>query len=612
VADALTRDLLRPAEFERIVISPNARLLAMAEHRNGKTVVTLRRRGDLAPLIAFDPGSNGAISDLRWIDDPRLNIGATGVRAADGIAAFAPALMIVRVDGGAPFVLPGNFFGTLPGDPDHLLISTCGFQTATSGCTVPEIRKNDIGHLTRRGELVSSGPPGTQMLPDYRGNGRFAIGYEDDGTGRTWVFDLRQKKWRLLNDASKTGLEMRPLSVAADGRSGLLQSQRRHGTDVVESYDFATGKRTSLVTDAGSDPLTLLRSVDRKRFIGALYNPTQPRARYWDEHDPDSRLAMALQAAFPGRLAAVTSVSRDGNFAVLWVTSDRDPGAFYLFDRRARKAALIARSRPWIDIARQASQRGFDFSARDGLALHGLLTLPPGAAGKDLPMVVLPHGGPYEITDLWGYDPETQILAQHGYAVLQVNFRGSGGYGREFTDAGARQWGRKMQDDVSDATRWAIAQGIADPRRICIYGASYGGYAALMGVIREPGLYRCAVGRSGVFDLSKMYKWGSIRRGDVGKAYLRRVLGEDQAELAANSPALLADRITAPVLLVHGTRDARVDVKHARLMARELARRHKPVQLVEYSATGHALMLERHRQDFYARLLAFLDEHSPP
>lgn len=244
--------------------------------------------------------------------------------------------------------------------------------------------------------------------------------------------------------------------------------------------------------------------------------------------------------------------------------------------------------------------------------MHGLLTLPPGSDGKNLPLVVMPHGGPYDVNDTWGFDPEPQILAQHGYAVLQVNFRGSGGYGRAFSDGGVRQWGRAMQDDVSDATRWAIAQGIADGKRICIYGASYGGYAALMGPIREPGLYQCAVGLSGVFDLAKMYKWGSIRRSDYGQQYLKRVLGEDAAELAANSPANLADRIGVPVLLAHGVLDARVDIKHAQLMRRELGKRKQPVEYVEYSSTGHAIRLERHELDFYARLLEFLGRYIGP
>ncbi len=192
------------------------------------------------------------------------------------------------------------------------------------------------------------------------------------------------------------------------------------------------------------------------------------------------------------------------------------------------------------------SQQGFQFAARDGVKIHGLLTLPPKSAGQKLPTVVLVHGGPYQTADYWGFDTEAQILARHGYAVLQVNFRGSAGYGHEFAQRGVRQWGRAMQDDITDATKWAIAQGIADSERICIDGASYGGYSALMGVIREPDLYQCAIGRSGVFDLAKLYNWGDTHRSDYGKEYLKIVIGEDQADLAARSPAKLANQVDDP------------------------------------------------------------------
>jgi dipeptidyl aminopeptidase/acylaminoacyl peptidase len=341
--------------------------------------------------------------------------------------------------------------------------------------------------------------------------------------------------------------------------------------------------------------------------IGARYEATSPTYKLWLPDHPDAQLIAELHGAFPGKEVSVFDSSRDRNFLILIVESDREPGTFYLLDRAAKKATIIARRYPWLPAEKQGPQKPFTMKARDGLALNGLLTLPPGSSGKNLPLVVLPHGGPHGMLDGWGFDPELQILAQHGYAVLQVNYRGSGGYGWQFEEKGYRQWGRKMQDDVTDATKWAIAEGVADPNRICIYGASYGGYAALMGPIREPGLYRCAAGLSGVFDLSKMYKWGSIRRSDLGMRYLKRVLGEDQAELAANSPAKLADKLGVPVLLAHGYLDARVDVKHAQLMARELGKRKHPVEYQEYSATGHALRLRRHQLDFYTRLLRFLD-----
>jgi dipeptidyl aminopeptidase/acylaminoacyl peptidase len=243
--------------------------------------------------------------------------------------------------------------------------------------------------------------------------------------------------------------------------------------------------------------------------------------------------------------------------------------------------------------------------------LHGLLTVPPGSDGKKLPLVVVPHGGPYWVHDSKGYDVENQILAQHGYAVLQVNFRGSGGYGRAFLDAGRKQWGRAMQDDVTDATRWAIAQGIADPSRICIYGGSYGGYAALMGPIREPGLYKCAASYAGPTDLAKITRWDSEHRDKLSRRWFAKMLGEG-AELDPISPAHNAAKIGVPVLLAHGYLDARVDVLHAQAMRKQLEKNRVDVDYIEYPMTGHFLVLDKHREDFYTRLLRLLDRSIGP
>jgi dipeptidyl aminopeptidase/acylaminoacyl peptidase len=248
--------------------------------------------------------------------------------------------------------------------------------------------------------------------------------------------------------------------------------------------------------------------------------------------------------------------------------------------------------------------------ARDGVELHGLLALPPTGAERGLPLVVIPHGGPYGVTDTASYDPETAILASAGYAVLRVNFRGSGGYGRQFEQSGWMQWGRAMQDDVTDATKWAIEQGYADKDRVCIYGWSYGGYAALMGAVREPSLYRCAVGGAGPYDLAKMYKWGSIRRSDLGLDYLAKVIGKDDKVLAERSPVKQAASIKVPVFLVHGRLDGRIDVAHARRMAKALKEAGVDVEFQEYLKAGHGLNLDEDESDFYAKLLVFLGKHT--
>jgi dipeptidyl aminopeptidase/acylaminoacyl peptidase len=258
-----------------------------------------------------------------------------------------------------------------------------------------------------------------------------------------------------------------------------------------------------------------------------------------------------------------------------------------------------------------SASQPFEFTTRDALTLHGFVNRPQGANGPG-PMVVMVHGGPYFVADDWDFDEETQLLTAQGYAVLRVNFRGSAGFGRHFMELGYRQWGGAMVDDITDATRWAIAKGIADPRRICIYGASYGGFAALMSVAREPQLYRCAIGLSGAYDLSKLYRWGDIHRSDYGMHYLNVVLGGDKQTLQAHSPTALASAIKVPVLLAHGTLDARVPIKHAKEMRSALEDAGDPPEFVTYDWEGHGLSDPAHLKDFYGRLIRLLEKSLAP
>jgi dipeptidyl aminopeptidase/acylaminoacyl peptidase len=248
------------------------------------------------------------------------------------------------------------------------------------------------------------------------------------------------------------------------------------------------------------------------------------------------------------------------------------------------------------------------FKARDGLALHGYLTRPPGKDdAKNLPMVVYVHGGPYFVRDAWEYDRDVQFLASRGYAVLQVNFRGSGGYGHAFQQKGYREWGGAMQDDVTDATRWAIAQGIADPKRVCIYGASYGGYAALEGAEKEPSLYRCAIGYVGVYDLRLMYTRGDTPQFTSGENYLKQVLGEDEGVLWERSPVAHPERLKARIMLIAGGEDARVPPVQADAMRSALAKAHVDYEWLYQRTEGHGFYDEKHVEDLLTRVGAFLD-----
>jgi dipeptidyl aminopeptidase/acylaminoacyl peptidase len=238
--------------------------------------------------------------------------------------------------------------------------------------------------------------------------------------------------------------------------------------------------------------------------------------------------------------------------------------------------------------------------------------MPRHAAGARLPMVLLPHGGPHDVADEWFFDPDAQFLASRGYAVLQVNFRGSNGRGLSFRHAGYRQWGGKIQDDLVDGVRWAIGQGEVDAKRICVYGASFGGYSALMLAAREPGMFRCAVGYAGVYDLNQMASTGEAKASKRLRATLARTIGTDKAELDRYSPAMQAERITIPVLLVHGGKDKRAPLAQAEAMRAALVKAGHPPEWLVAPNEGHGFYDTRNVTEFYQRLEAFLARHLGP
>ena len=251
-----------------------------------------------------------------------------------------------------------------------------------------------------------------------------------------------------------------------------------------------------------------------------------------------------------------------------------------------------------------------EFKNRTGETLFGIYTAPLNRSGK-LPLVVTPHGGPFGPYDRWGYDADVQFLANRGCAVLQVNFRGSGGRGENFERATYRQWGTGIQDDIADGVRWTIDQGMTDPGKVCIFGASFGGYSAIMNPIRNPGMYKCAIGYAGIYDPAEMYKSGDINDSKQGRSFLARAVGAEE-DLASQSPARRVAELDVPVLLIHGRSDHRAPIEQFNLMEAALKRAGKPFEVLVKPDEGHGFYNAANRTEAYERMEAFLRKYNPP
>ncbi len=323
-------------------------------------------------------------------------------------------------------------------------------------------------------------------------------------------------------------------------------------------------------------------------------------------------LQSAIDNMAPGRASRPVNESRDRIKRLFVSETDLSYPDYYLLDTEKKSFRRLGKSAAWIDPGLMAPMRHIVYESRDGIRIHGYLTVPKGSTGKNLPLVMMPHGGPWT-RDVWGYNAEVQFLANRGYAVLQVNFRGSTGYGAQFLRLGYRQWGRKMQDDITDAVKWAITEGIADPHRIAIFGSSYGGYAALMGLIVTPELYRCGVCIAGVTDIKGVLKTFRNRRTFRALPDLNRITVGDyrknREELDGVSPVNHADKIQAPVLLAYGKQDPVVPIEQGTDMARALKKAGKSYELISERYEAHGFYWLSNRVELYQQVETFLQKN---
>lgn len=457
-----------------------------------------------------------------------------------------------------------------------------------------------------RSLIAEIGVNGMSFLLNANGQARFAFGNDNDF--KYVVFRRDGTSWKELPD----GGWLTPWAYTADGsRMYAFYSADGGPEDLIEQDESGGNRKVLAKAKFGEIGSPMWTPIPREPF--ATVEATGiPKTIYIKPDSPSAKLHMALANAFPGQYVTFINYTEDGGVLLFGVASDRNPGAFYLIDTHTNKVTKLFAAAPWIDPARMAERRPVHFKASDGTELEAIFTIPKGGQESNLPMVLLPHGGPHGISDTWFYDNQAQFLANRGYLVMQVNFRSSGGRGVNFDHAGYLKWGTRVQQDLIDGVKWAIQEQYADANRVCVFGGSFGGYSAMMSVIRAPGLFKCAIGYSGLYDLSMMYNKGDIKSSKLGRSYLTTAVGKDDADLAANSPTKLADKITVPVLLVHGEDDQRTPFTQYKAMKAALDAAHKPYEFMTKPGEGHGFYDENNNIEFYTKLEQFLDKYIGP
>ncbi len=492
----------------------------------------------------------------------------------------------------------------LPDDPDHILVSHNGRNPE-----VFDVYKINVH--TGDSTLVAENPGNiTGWSTDLEGKVRFAITSDGLDSELLYRVDESQPFSSLIKTDFRTTVS--PLFFHVDNQRFYALSNRDRDTLSLVLIDPEQPESEELIFSVdGYDVDSASFSRLRKILTAAYYETDKPQHVYFDQDDQARH--EWLKAQLPGYELSLQNATRDEQKFIVAAYSDKTPGVRYIYDAQANTLHKLAEINPALSEQDMAPVRSIQYPSRDGLTIHGYLTLPVGQEAKNLPVIVNPHGGPWA-RDSWGFNPEAQFLANRGYAVLQMNFRGSTGYGRKFWEASFGQWGLSMQDDITDGVQWLIEQGIADPKRIGIYGASYGGYAVLAGITKTPDLYAAAVDYVGVSNLLSFM--GTIP--PYWKPLLTKMYAmvgdpvKDIDKLTANSPALHADKIITPLFVAQGAQDPRVNIAESDQIVEALRKRSIDVEYMVKDNEGHGFANEENKFEFYERMEAFLNTHLQP
>jgi acetyl esterase/lipase len=599
--------------IQRPVLSPDGRRIAARIVNLGEERISVFTLGSGPARQTATLLAPNALS-FQWAGDNRLLIDITSLVVVSGsyYSLPFPARRVISYD---LVTRQMRTLGTNRGLHDEVIfVDPDGRYVLLSGQTrlerSPTVQRIDLA----TGAATVVQPPHSGIWSWFADSGGVVRAGIDYGERRTRIFYRATPgaPLRLIEDHRRTRDDsiVDLVRFAGSGERGIILTNGETGRFALYHYDFATGVRGEAIFEHPEVDLSSAIIGPDGEVDGLVYEDDRPRIRWLA---PElAEIQRNIDRAFPGKTNTVLNRSRDGNRMLVFSSAADDPGTYYVYDRTARRMETFASPFEGLHEIPFAPVRAVSYQSRDGRRINGYLTLPPGRPDRGLPLVLLAHGGPF-IRDSWVFDQEVQFLASRGYAVLQPNYRGSTGYGREFVELGYGQYGGGMIDDIEDGVDWLVGQRTAAAGRVCIMGGSYGGYAALWSAIRAPQRYRCAISMAAPSDLKSMRRYST--RGFVPQRYVRAIRemlqGEERIDLDTISPLRHADRLTVPVLIGHGENDITVPVEQSRRLVAALTRRRANFESVFYPKAGHGFTTAEERADWLRRVEAFLARHNP-
>ena len=597
------RDFFRNPEKSSFQLSPNGKHISLMKpwgEGNRMMNVYVKKMNSLEE-IRITNASERSLYGYFWLNDNRIAY-IQDKGGDENIHIYA-----VNIDGTndmdlTPFEnIQARMEDDLEDDPDHILVSL----------NKRDPRIHDVYRLNiHSGELILIAEnPGNIMGWMTDNNGNLRIATTSDGVNTSLLYrDTEAEEFRvILTTNFKESVS--PLYFTFDNQSLYVSSNRGRDKSAIYKFDFDTAKETDLIFEHDEvDVYGLMRSEKRKVITGVTYTTHKRQIQFFDKWRED--LQKKLEQKLQGVEVAIADLSKDETKAIIVSYSDKSRGTYYYYNIENDTLSKLADLSPWINKEYMAEMKPISYKSRDGLIINGYITIPINSDGKNLPVIINPHGGPWA-RDYWGFNSEVQFFANRGYAILQMNFRGSVGYGREFWESSFKQWGKTMQDDITDGVNWLVEQGIADENRIAIYGASYGGYATLAGLAFTPDLYACGVDYVGVSNIFTLLEtlppyW------ELGREMMYEMIGNPETEkdlLKAASPLFHADRIKSPLFIAQGANDPRVKQSESDQIVEALKDRGIDVPYMVKDNEGHGFSNEENKFEFYEEMEKFLQQH---
>ncbi len=621
-SDIEVKDFFKNPEFSALQLSPDGKHLAvLSPVNNRRNIVIMETAGlkNVKPITGFREQDIGSFywannKDIVFTLDSDGNE-AFSIYTIDSTDKKSKVVKLVGSDVSSEGIRSAATVHPLMSDPDHIIVQFNGRKVKS-----PDLYKLplDSRWSEKRGKnnkmkLIAKNPGDVQgWVLDHDGDVRGAVSIVGL-KGKFLYKEKAEEEFRVLQEFNVEDEGINPLGFDFDNKTMFVTSNIGRDRSAVYKYDPQTNKLGEMIfAHDVVDVSGLMMSRKQKKLLGISYFDDYPETVYFDK--ATATMMKSLEASFPGKRVNITSQSEDEMLNIVLVNNDNDPGHYYLYNRKKPSLSSLVPRMEWLKPEDMSSMKPIKFTSRDGLTIRGYLTVPKDSNGKKLPLIVNPHGGPFGVRDMWGFNPEHQFFASRGYATVQVNYRGSGGYGRKFQQAGyGGKWGAEMQNDLTDAVNYLVKEGVADADKVCIYGASYGGYATMAGLTFTPDLYKCGINYVGVTDVGLLFD-SMPKHWEPQKELMKGRIGDpDDKELMKRmSPLAHVDKIKAPLMIVQGAKDPRVVKQHATDLRDALEDRGIELSDDEWimkKDEGHGFRKEENRIELYTKMEKFLGKH---